>query len=360
MLFSNSILGTSKNYCLKTIKDIAALANVSIGTVDRVIHNRPGVSEKTKASIEKLIKEHNFQVNKTARTLALNKKYDIAVLIPESESDSDFWNFPRRGIEKASEEIEIHRTSVRYFYFNQFDPNAFNKAFDELLEDSFDAVLLTPIFLRETQERLKHLERRNIPYAFINVELPNSNNVLYIGQHSYDSGTLAAKLMSLLLGSDADTLVIKVRKDNNHHSSIDNRISGFKSYFTAKKSTSTIYDVVLPNTKDQNAINEIISNQLVNSEIKGLFVPSSKVSLVARFLETAKLQHLKLIGYDLNDENIHYIKNETIDFLIDQNAFFQGYEGTKTLFNYLINDIIPEKNIYLPIKLLTKENVEYL
>ncbi|MDO5981403.1 LacI family DNA-binding transcriptional regulator [Flavivirga spongiicola] len=345
---------------MKTIKDIAALANVSIGTVDRVIHNRSGVSKKTKERIEKIIQEHNFQINKTARTLALNKKYDIAVLIPAIESSSDFWYLPKKGIEKASKEIEIHRTSVSYFYFNQFDSNSFKEAFDKLLEKTFDAVLLAPVFLIETKKRLIQLEQRKTPYVFINVELQGANNISYIGQHSFDSGTLAAKLMSLLIHDNDEVLIVKVRKDNSHHSAIEDRISGFKSYFNTQASSIKINEVVLPKTKDQIAIDTFIYKTLANQHIKGLFVPSSKVSIMAKYIEEHRLKHLKLIGYDLSEENALFIKNETINFLIDQNAFFQGYEGTKTLFNFIINDIVPKKNRYLPIKLLTKENIKYL
>ncbi|AUP77555.1 substrate-binding domain-containing protein [Flavivirga eckloniae] len=345
---------------MKTIKDIAALANVSIGTVDRVIHNRPGVSEKTKAHIEKIIKEHNFQINKTASTLALNKKYDIAVLIPVAESASDFWYLPKKGIEKASKEIEIHRTSVSYFYFNLLDPKSFEEAFDSLLEKSFDAVLLVPIFPEETKKRLIHLEKGNIPYVFINIEMEGANNISYIGQHSFDSGVLAAKLMSLLIDDEDEILILEARKNNGFHSAILDRISGFKSYFNSKNSKVKINEAIVSNMKDQKSFDELISEQLTNNQIRGIFVPSSKVRTIAKHIEDNNIKHLKLIGYDLNEDNILFIKNEIIDFLIDQNSFYQGYEGTKTLFNFILNGIVPETKRYLPIKLLTKENIKYL
>ncbi|HNX12560.1 MAG TPA: LacI family DNA-binding transcriptional regulator, partial [Paludibacteraceae bacterium] len=39
------------------IKDIAVLAGVSEGTVDRVLHNRGEVSKKSKEAVEKVLKE---------------------------------------------------------------------------------------------------------------------------------------------------------------------------------------------------------------------------------------------------------------------------------------------------------------
>jgi len=52
------------------VKEIARRAKVSIGTVDRVLHNREGVSEKTKTKINKIIQELDYQPNILARRLA--------------------------------------------------------------------------------------------------------------------------------------------------------------------------------------------------------------------------------------------------------------------------------------------------
>ena len=43
------------------IKDIAERAGVSVGTVDRVLHKRPNVSESALKRVEKVLKEMNYQ-----------------------------------------------------------------------------------------------------------------------------------------------------------------------------------------------------------------------------------------------------------------------------------------------------------
>ena len=57
------------------IKDIARLADVSVGTVDRVIHGRSGVSEASKKRVEEILKQLDYQPNMYASALASNKKY---------------------------------------------------------------------------------------------------------------------------------------------------------------------------------------------------------------------------------------------------------------------------------------------
>lgn len=57
-----------------TIKDVAFEAGVSIGTVDRVLHNRGKVSENKKKAVLKAIEKLNYKPSDIARALAARKK----------------------------------------------------------------------------------------------------------------------------------------------------------------------------------------------------------------------------------------------------------------------------------------------
>lgn len=64
------------------IKDIARLANVSVGTVDRVLHGRSGVSEASRKRVEEILKQLDYQPNMYASALASNKKYTLPACYP--------------------------------------------------------------------------------------------------------------------------------------------------------------------------------------------------------------------------------------------------------------------------------------
>ncbi len=70
------------------IKDIAERAGVSVGTVDRVLHDRPNVSPPAREKVEKALKEMNYQPNMYASALAYNKSYTFFLLIPMHESEA--------------------------------------------------------------------------------------------------------------------------------------------------------------------------------------------------------------------------------------------------------------------------------
>ena len=65
------------------IKDIAEKSGVSVGTVDRVLHNRPNVSKSAREKVEAVLKNINYQPNMYASALAYNKSYTFYCIIPQ-------------------------------------------------------------------------------------------------------------------------------------------------------------------------------------------------------------------------------------------------------------------------------------
>ena len=66
------------------IKDIAEHSGVSVGTVDRVLHNRPNVSKAAREKVEKTLKELDYHPNMYASALAYNKSYTSTALSPNT------------------------------------------------------------------------------------------------------------------------------------------------------------------------------------------------------------------------------------------------------------------------------------
>src|ERR1700744_3772565 len=93
------------------IKDIALKANVSTGTVDRVIHNRGRVADDVKERVLKIIKEVNYEPNLMGRMLGSKKQYYFAAMLPDYGSDS-YWMSAKLGIEKAEQDLKQYGVTV--------------------------------------------------------------------------------------------------------------------------------------------------------------------------------------------------------------------------------------------------------
>ena len=66
---------------MATIKDIARLSGYSIGTVSRVINNRPDVSEAAREKISRVIEETGFQPNSNAKLLKQTSASAITIVV---------------------------------------------------------------------------------------------------------------------------------------------------------------------------------------------------------------------------------------------------------------------------------------
>jgi LacI family transcriptional regulator len=103
----------------------------------------------------------------------------------------------------------------------------------------------------------------------------------------------------------------------------------------------------------------IDDNLLINPGISSIFITGSRSYLIALHLENKGLKSIDLVGYDLLDSNVRFLKSGTTRFLIGQRPEEQTYKGIKKLFEYLSLHKIPDKIEYLPVDIVTSENVDF-
>lgn len=347
-----------KNSGTVGVKEIARLANVSIGTVDRVLNNRVGVSEKTKAKILKIIKELDYQPNIFARRLASKKKLRFATLIPKVSEETTYWEAPLHGIQQAASEIKDFGVEVISFFFDQNDKSTFKDSAAKIIAGQFDGVLMAPMFEDESAVFIKTCNENKIPLVFINSDMPGYNNLCYIGPNLYQSGYLSAHIVNYLSPADKKTLIVNISKEIDLHHHLLRKEEGFRNYFEENGAINQISKIDIQQTSYAH-IQQKLSEQLSKSSYDVVFVTNSRVSTVAKYFEEHQIKGVKLIGYDFLEDNILHLKNKTIDFLICQKPQEQGYRGVMSLYDYLVLNTNIEKEQFMPIDIITRENYQY-
>jgi LacI family transcriptional regulator len=129
------------------IKDIAERAGVSAGTVDRVLHNRPNVSKKALAKVQRALEEMDYKPNMYASALAYNKEYHFISVIPKHESEA-YWEEVEEGCQMCCERYRDFRISNRVLYYNRFSAETFAKVMNEVLKQEPDGVIIVPSTIR--------------------------------------------------------------------------------------------------------------------------------------------------------------------------------------------------------------------
>jgi LacI family transcriptional regulator len=338
------------------IKDIASLAGVSPGTVDRVIHNRGQVTEENRIKILKIIDELDYKPNLIARSLANKKNCLFVSLCPEFKSPNDYWKAPDDGIEKAAREISDYNISVKKFYFDQFSVKSFMSALKHIQTLNPDGVLLSPVFRKETIDFVAELDKKQVPYIFLDSNISGLNNISYLGQNSFQSGFLAARLLHYSIPENASVLILRIGGSEISNQAI-HREEGIRDFFHNHGSDHKLVHFDLDPDKKMDI--DRLEQCLVKDNFRGIVVINSKAFEIATLLEKSQYSGINLIGYDLLPENVRFLKKGQISFLIAQRPEFQGYKGIHSLFDHIILKIKLEKNNYLPIDILTSENIDY-
>lgn len=344
-----------------TIKDIAAMAGVSIGTVDRVLHNRGEVNPDTHTRVMSFVETLGYTPNRLAKSLALKKSYVIAVLIPSANENNQYWRTPLKGFLKAAEELSDYNTKIDLHYYNLQEEASFIREFNQIIRSAPNGMILAPNFQNAASRLIPECNSLNIPLILIDNYL-DEPCLAYFGQDSYQSGVVGGRLMNYGLRLNEAVLIVNLAVNKaaiTRH--MQKREQGFTDFFGKVnpsrriKTVSTTIDLSSEGEPGKT-LDRLLSS---NPEIAGIFVTNSKVNKVAEFLSMRKSPHTMLIGYDLLEANRELMEKGIIDYLLCQKPEEQGYYSAKAMFDYLLTGKKAQKINYSPIDIVVRENMNY-
>lgn len=335
------------------------MAGVSAGTVDRVLHNRGDVSRASKEKVQKVLDEIDYHPNMFAIGLAAKKRYRIACIIPYY-IEHDYWHAVARGIDRAAQELRPFNVGVDYLFYNHADKTSYEEACTLLQAEPVDAVLIAPNFQEETLRLTSCLEDKKIPYAFIDFNMEQTRALCYIGQDSKSSGYIAAKILMRRYREGQElVLFLNNQKNNPAEVQMQRRLEGFMQYLADEHKNLVIHDVVLH--KEYTASNEKLLDDFFAGHPEAVLgaVFNSRIYQVAGYLQKRGRKLEALVGYDLLQKNVEYLKSGEVSYLIGQRPGLQGYCGVKALCNHVVFKKPVTAVKYMPIDILMKENIDF-
>ena len=343
-----------------TIQDVARYANVSVGTIDRVIHHRGKVSPEKRKKVEEAIEKLNFNPNMLARALALGNQFTVCALIPSAPYPGHYWTMPLNGLEMATAQFKDYGIITSYYYYDLFDEKSFIKQAAKIAELGPSGVVLAPLFLRESKHFTAKLREKSIPYIFIDADIPHGQSLSYIGPDVKQSAYIAGRLLNSMLPEKAEILMVNMVKGFENASALRRMEEGFRGYFNKNglEESKTIHALTIQSTRKEEVFREITKYYIKNQEIKGVFVTNSKAFLISEFHRKHDLD-IRLVGYDLVEDNICHLKNGGIDYIISQSPFQQGKRAVQTLFDHFVFKKEPGSVQYVPLDIIIRENVDY-
>lgn len=336
-----------------TMKQIAELAGVSIGTVDRALKKKGRVAPEVADRICKIAEALNYKPNTVAKSLAIrNQNLSIGVVIHVEKNT--FYGEVISGVEKAAAEIEDFGISVQIRYGSDFDPEIQVQIIDSLLKEGVNALAIVPINHPLVKDKLNYLHESGFPVIFLSAFIEEAHCLSYVGCNYHKSGIVAAGLLNLIAKQPSKILALSPTFQMLGHKQ---RMDSLKSYLTANYPKLVLTEVT------ELGLNRIHNYQTAmdalnrNPDIDYVLCGSSATILQAVEEFSAVHKNIKVIGFDDSEAMRREIGKGLVLATITQNPAEQGYRATMLLFNYLTTGLAPEQpNYYMENQILFKES----
>ncbi len=343
---------------MPTIKQIAHLAGVSRGTVDRVLNNRGSVDPGKAEKVREIAKAMNYTPNIAGKTLALaKKKLCFGFVLFGSTASNPFFEDVMSGIAVREELFAEYgaRIETRFAAIDQ--PEQQVALIEELLELGVDGLAITPINHPMVAQRLACLKNKGIPFVTVNSDIPDSDRLAYVGSNYYKSGQTAAGIMRMATGGRANVGIVMGSPWVLCHSE---RVAGFTNVMRETGEGTRITGTVVNNDDDLQSF--LVTRELLQNhpETDALFLAAAGVAGACRAVEDlGRAGSMKIICYDTPPSTCRLLRDGTILASIAQQPFVQGVKPLDILMDYVGMGIKPKDEcFYTDIEIKIRENLD--
>lgn len=339
---------------MATIKEIAALAGVSRGTVDRVLNNRGAVNPATAQKINEIAKALNYKPNKAGLALAAQKKkLKLGVIL--FSTDNPFFADVLKGVLEKAEDLAGYNCTVLVKQI-PINVEAQLNAIDELIREKVNGIALAPQNDNRIRARINALYEQDIPVVTLNTDIENSKRIAYVGSNYTKSGATAAGLMRRMTHGIVHIGIISGSSNILCHTE---RIAGFID--TLKPEQNQMHIVTIIETQDDEIESYEQTSHLLKAhpEINALFFAAGGVYGGCRAITSLDLaDKLCVIAFDKAETTEEFLRKGVLSAVICQQPRIQGQKPLELLFAYLSSGELPEKEYnYTAVDIRILENI---
>lgn len=167
-----------------SVRDVAAAAGVSVGTVSNVLNQPDKVAATTVERVQAVIAELGFVRNDAARQLRAGRSRSIGLIVPDA--GNPFFADVARGAEARADEDAL----AVLLGNSDENPSREDNYLDLFREQRVNGVLITPA--SDDTDKLRRVQDSGIPVVLVDREVPGST-FCSVSVDDVEGGFLAAR-----------------------------------------------------------------------------------------------------------------------------------------------------------------------
>ena len=334
-----------------TAKELAVLAGVSRGTVDRALKGRSGISPVTKQRILSLAKQYDYHPNIIGKALVdSGKTISVPVLI--NSVGNPFFSDVKKGLFAAQKEFAGYGIQLALTEFKGYAPARLLEHLNALPADT-RYLIVAPICDAAVEQKLQQLVQNGVSVVMLTSRLESIQNAMYIGCDYLKSGRVAGRLVGLLSGGQANLFVVTGSVQHKGHAQ---RVDGIKSIL-AKDYPNVRLLGVAENLDDDALAYKAMKTALSQyPEIDFVYITAGGVNGTLRALGELKRQ-IRVCTFDETPVACKALLSGQISATICQQPYEQGYRAVKAVFEKAVGQQPFGKDIYTELSIKVDQSL---
>lgn len=272
-----------------------------------------------------------------------------------TNNSSDFWIIARKGTEKAA--ADIPNIEVEFRIPSDGTAAEQQRVVDDLLAKGVHGIAISPVDPANQTAMLNRVAAQTLVVTQ-DSDAPNSDRVCYIGTDNVQAGRQAGELVKEALPQGGKIMVFVGVLDA---ANAQQRYQGLREALAG--SNVQIIDVRTDNTDRVRAKSNAADTLVNNPDIAGMvgLWSYNGPAIVAAVKEANKVDKVKIIAFDEEDETLNGIREGAIYATVVQQPYEFGYRSMELMAKILGGDrsqIPASKQIFVPTLAVKKAEVE--
>ncbi len=337
------------------IKEIAQVLGISIGTVDRALHGRPGINPLTRTRVLTMAQTLGYRPNVAARYLKLRRKLKIAVHLPREIAA--FFDSLSEGIREAAapfeSSVELELRTHRKLCEGDLE------LLQRALQERVNGIILAPGHPKDLKPWIRKAAQSHIPVVCVATDAPNTERLTAVSTDAYTSGAIVAELFLLTVrkSSRKPGPVLLVTGDLGTFDHAE-KVRGFREYLSTDSHLG-VAKTIEAHDDPQEAYRNVSKYLARAPDLRAVYVTTANSIPVIRALEEAgRLGELAVMTTDLLPELIPLIRDGKVLGTMHQRPQTQGRMAFQALYRFLVERKCPPTHLRLAPHIVLRSNLK--
>lgn len=336
-----------------TLKDVARDAGVSLATVDRVLHGRPGVADRTERKVRETIERLGFRPLAAAALLARTRNLRLAFVIPRGSNR--FMAELVANIHAIRDWFSERRISVEIVLYDALDAERLADVLAGASE-RFDGMAVVAVDHPLVRAAIDDLIANDVAVITLVSDVPTSKRGYYVGIDNIAAGRTAGMLIGRFVGRRAGRIgVISASLALRDHVE---RLYGFNQLLSMEFPQLTVLPPL--ESRDDLDTNRKLTARLLAREpdIVAIYNTGDGSGGIGEALTAAgRAGDTVFVCHDLTQPTRSMLIEGVADALVVQDPGHQARSAGRVLFAMLTGgDILPEQE-RIRVEVILRDNL---